>query len=220
MNTSSEAPRASDILTMTTVTTRLYKAGAGMKRHLNVTMIDGAKYKIKCSEKICELLGRQEALKQSVVDVEKEIERHLQDLVPAQRNVENTRKSVADEDAKIEEARKELKACEKSLAAAEKEAKKRGKTVSKATEIAVEKAREHLEIISTCSKFGGIVFLRGCLEDNEKRYNEIKLAIDEKRDRIARMCAERESNKSQIQDFVIEYVAAHPKTGDEIDIDV
>ncbi len=189
-----------------------------------MTMINDVRYKINCPEEICELLERQTTLRESVDNLERAIECHLRDLDRHHNTVECLKKSITAREALIEEARKELEAREKSLAAAEKEAKKRGKTVSKATELAVVKAREHLEKTSTDTKptdlehHAGIVSLRNYLASAEIRYNETRLAIDEKRDRIARMSAERESIKSPIEEFVIEYVAAHPKKGDDIDI--
>lgn len=208
MNTSSEAPMASNILDMTAVLTTVKKNE--QVGFIHTTMDDGKRYKIRGTEEMTKRLQRKIELAKSI--------RKLQDDLTLMEGVnggtfsklERIKASVAAEEAKIEEARKELKAREKGLVAAEREAKKRGKTVSSGTVNAVRAAREHLTILEEDDKFGSLKYLLVCLDIAEKDYAANQSVINNIKGQIACMNAETASIVAEMKAFVTEYVRTHP----------
>ncbi len=220
MSITSEAPRAStepldaSMILKTRYLTSTYsdveKTKTKIRHFIEVALTDGSKYKIKTPAEIVDLKEQVMTLTKSVSDLEKEIEAHQKVAQSSAHSLPSVKALYEEKKAKIDEAHKELEAREKSLVAAQKEAKKRGKAVSPATIKAVEDAKHR---INEMMKPGWDTFTatRDHLMDVEARLANATRSIDEKRDLITRMSAEKVATKARLRDLTIEYVCANPK---------
>jgi chromosome segregation ATPase len=230
--TSSEAPRASTetlqasmILMMrhgkSTTHSHDGKTKTKFRQFIEVTLKDGSKYIINTTAEILDLQSDLMTLKERVSDVKKEIsaleeraQRYAKELVVEPgykftKDVKNVKGQYLELKAIVEEAQKELKAKEKGLAAAQKEAKKRGKAVSPTTVKAFEDAKRHVDYFM--SPEGRFIDLHNYIIKCEAELPNIKRSIDEKRDQIARMSAEKAATKTRLRDLTIEHVCANPR---------
>ncbi len=229
--TSSEAPRASTetlqasmILMMrhgkSTTHSHDGKTKTKFRQVIEVTLKDGSKYIINTTAEILDLQSDLMTLKERVSDVKKEIsaleesaQHYAKELEVEPGYLTKFTRNVKEQylvlKAIVEEAQKELKAKEKGLAAAQKEAKKRGKAVSPTTVKAFEDAKRHVDYLM--SPEGRFIDLHNCIIKYEAELPNIKRSIDEKRDQIARMSAEKAILKARLRDLTIEHVCANPR---------
>jgi chromosome segregation ATPase len=230
MSITSEAPRASTepldasmILKTRYGTSNAYsdveKTKLKIRHFIEVALTDGSKYKIKTPAEIVDLREQVMTLTKSVSDLEKEIEAHQKDAQSSAHSLPSVKASYEEKKAEIDEAQKELEAKEKSLVAAQKEAKKRGRAVSPATVKAVEDAKHR---INELMKPGWRTFTQSheILMQLEAKLANATRSIDEKRDQIARMSAEKVVLKARLESMTIEYVSANPKRTASEDFDM
>lgn len=216
MSSSTEALEGADFLKITYVLSRNWEKGT-KKRFIQVTMKDGKKYKIKTTALMNELRDREEALKQSVSDLEKEIVA-LQKSAQSTANTLREVKILYDErKAEIEEARKELETKEKGLVAAQKEAKKRGRPVSPATMVALDNLRHRVNELMKPG-FRSFADTSENMERLEAEIADKSQSMERLRDQIAQMSAEKDSIRARIESLVIESMRDAEKA--EIDYDM